>query len=61
MPFYSGPLYEVVRFYADDRSSEVVKKGLTLEEAQTHCRCEDTHGVDADGVRWFDGYEQEAE
>jgi hypothetical protein len=35
-------------------SNEVIKTGLTLEEAQEHCRRDDTHG---DG--WFDGYESE--
>ena len=45
--------YQVVRFYQDDRPRRVIKRGLTLEEAQAHCRREDTHG---DG--WFDGYEE---
>lgn len=32
--------------------SIVIKRGLSLSEAQAHCRREDTHG---DG--WFDGYD----
>jgi hypothetical protein len=36
--------------------NKVIKTGLTLEEAQEHCRRDDTHG---DG--WFDGYESEGE
>jgi hypothetical protein len=47
--------YKIVRFYRDeDKASEVIETGLTLEEAQEHCRRDDTHG---DG--WFDGYDEE--
>jgi len=45
--------YKVIRFVFDG-VDKIVKCGLTLEEAQKHCRREDTHG---DG--WFDGYEKE--
>ena len=49
--------YKIIRFYQDfDRDSKVVVRGLTLDQAQAHCRREDTHG---DG--WFDGYEEESE
>lgn len=48
--------YRIIRFYADDRPSEVIDTGLTLDEAQAHCRREDTHG---DG--WFDGYDNDRE
>lgn len=47
------PTYKIVRFKFDD-DSEVIKRGLTLEEAQKHCNDDATHG---DG--WFDGYESE--
>jgi len=44
--------YKVIRFHRDNTEDNyTVKAGLTLEEAQEHCRREDTHG---DG--WFDGY-----
>ena len=48
--------YSVVRFYRDTwfAPQEVVTRGLTLEEAQAHCKREDTRG---DG--WFDGYEED--
>ncbi len=43
--------YRIVRSFRDDTESFVVKRGLSLDEAQAHCRRDDTHG---DG--WFDGY-----
>lgn len=52
--------YKIVRMYRDERASKTIKTGLTLKEAQAHCRREDTHEHDADGnVIWFDGYEQQ--
>ena len=46
--------YKIMRAYADSRPKEVIKRGVTLEEAQEHCSREDTHG---DG--WFDCYYEE--
>ena len=47
--------YKIIRFRRDEAGkAEVIATGLTLEEAQAHCRREDTAG---DG--WFDGYEEE--
>ena len=46
--------YRIVR-YRFGEMKEIQQTGLTLKEAQFHCRQEDTHG---DG--WFDGYEKEA-
>ena len=34
--------------------NEIIKTGLTLEEAQKHCNDESTHGEG-----WFDGYTEE--
>lgn len=45
--------YKIIRFYREDKPSELVKIVGTLEEAQEWCRRDDTHG---DG--WFDGYSQ---
>lgn len=45
--------YKIIRFHFNE-PSEVLKTGLTLEEAQEHCSREDTHGED-----WFDGYDLE--
>jgi hypothetical protein len=42
--------YKIIRFFFDG-DAENKETGLTLEEAQAHCKREDTHG---DG--WFDGY-----
>ena len=46
--------YKILRFYRNDRPTELINCGLTLEEAQEHCSDEATHG---DG--WFDGYDEE--
>jgi hypothetical protein len=46
--------YRIERFYADDRHSEIIVRGLTLAQAQAHCRRDDTRGPG-----WFDGYNQE--
>ncbi len=45
--------YKVIRFSMTE-PKEVIKTGLTLEEAQEHCSRDDTHG---DG--WFDGYDDD--
>ena len=46
--------YSIVRFHQNDVPGETIMTGLTLEEAQAHCRRPDTKGND-----WFDGYEKE--
>lgn len=49
--------YKIVRFYQDDnKPSEIIKTGLTLEQAQKHCQDPSTSG---DG--WFDGFEDQNE
>lgn len=45
--------YRIVRFKQDD-DPEIITRGLTLDQAQAHCKRDDTRG---DG--WFDGYEKE--
>jgi hypothetical protein len=62
--------YEVVRFYQDpDIPNEVIKSGLSLEEAQAHCNDPETSSSTAtspaarqltiDAGPWFDGYREE--
>ena len=55
--FESHPLdtmtYKITRFYVDGHK-ETIKTGMTLEDAQAHCRQDDTHGYG-----WFDGYDEE--
>lgn len=46
--------YTIVRFFTDDTPRQIILEGCTLEEAQDHCKRDDTRG---DG--WFDGYEKE--
>lgn len=50
--------YSIIRIYHPDlnRRSRVIKKGLTLEEAQEHCQDPRTSTDD-----WFDGFEKEQE
>ena len=51
--------YQIIRFYSEDghpNHGDVIRTGLTLEQAQAHCRDESTREA---GV-WFDGYEQES-
>ena len=44
--------YNIVRFYKDcERTSRIIKKNLSLDEAQQHCKSELTHGVN-----FFDGF-----
>lgn len=45
--------YKVYR-YSQTGSKKLVKKGLTLDEAQRYCRRPDTHGK-----TWFCGFTQE--
>lgn len=44
--------YEILRFRFKGETT-VIKRNVTLEEAQEHCRREDTHGEG-----WFDGYRE---
>ncbi len=45
--------YSVIRFRFEGER-ETILTGLTLDEAQEHCRDEATHGPG-----WFDGYESD--
>ena len=52
--------YQIVRYFRNDRPSKLMKEGLTLREAQTHCKDELTHKLDKEGIDiWFDGYRLE--
>jgi hypothetical protein len=60
--------YKIVRMYFKD-GKRVIKRGLTLEEAQEHCNDPETSSSTckkvAGNIRteecgpWFDGYEEE--
>lgn len=53
--------YDIVRMYYDDRPSVIVRRNLTLDEAQAHCRRDDTRGGSVDdGTAWFDRYQDAA-
>jgi hypothetical protein len=47
--------YKIIRFYRNDRKPKVMRKGLTLKEAQAHCNDPKTR---KEGV-YFDGYDEE--
>ena len=62
--------YKIVRYYRSyDHKSRVVRRGLTLEEAQAHCRDPETSSrtcTNAAGRRrtklkgpWFEGYTED--
>jgi len=62
--------YNIERFYLDrDKDTEVVKTGLSLQEAQAHCRDPETSSSTATTPEalartqahgfWFDGCEEE--
>jgi hypothetical protein len=61
-------LYKIVRMYRDGKASRTIETGLTLQEAQAHCRDPETSSSTATGAiakartrrhgPWFDGYEE---
>lgn len=62
-------MYRVVRFYRDAYPRRrILKRGLTLDEAQAHCRDPETSSSTATASAakqrtkrlgpWFDGYEE---
>ena len=50
-------MYKIIRFYAPTvrHEEEVIRTGLTLEEAQEHCNDPETR----EEGKWFDGYTKE--
>ena len=56
--------YKIVRFYFGG-GNKVIKKGLSLREAQLHCHNPETssatakEGIGEEPCEWFDGYTRE--
>jgi hypothetical protein len=56
--------YKIIRFYQErNKPSRVLRTGLSLEDAQAHCKDPETSSStatdpDEPGV-WFDGYDEE--
>ncbi|MEJ7804106.1 MAG: hypothetical protein WKH68_12175 [Candidatus Limnocylindria bacterium] len=61
--------YDITRFYASDEPARTIARGLTLEQAQAHCKDPETSSSTATSDEatahtrtyglWFDGYEEE--
>lgn len=61
--------YRIVRFYENEYPTEVIARGMTLEDARLHCQHPETSSMTATTPlavertrkmgRWFDGYEKE--
>lgn len=59
--------YKIVRFY-EKRSKRTIERGLTLDQAQAHCRNPETSARTCTSAKgkartrrygfWFDGYEE---
>tara|TARA_R110002126_G_scaffold77561_1_gene193336 strand:- start:344 stop:499 length:156 start_codon:yes stop_codon:yes gene_type:complete len=47
--------YKIIKFKFNG-TPRVIKRGLTLEQAQAHCQRDDTQGEG-----WFHGYDSEGE
>lgn len=66
------PTYKIIRGYFNDREhdSEVIKTGLTLQQAQKHCQSKETSSrtcTSPENIKrteekgpWFDSYVEEA-
>jgi hypothetical protein len=58
--------YKIVRYYYQDSSKRVIKRGLSLEQAQAWCRDPETSSKTCQNMAkikytrrvgaWFDGY-----
>ena len=63
--------YKILRFFRRDKRTQIIRSGLTLEEARAHCDDPDTssrYATSSAAKRrtrlfgpWFDGYEEEDE
>lgn len=71
MTKHKSARYKVVRMFKDSPKRMTMATGLTLEEAQAHCRDPETSSRTATGLTetiltknfgpWFDGYEEETD
>jgi hypothetical protein len=65
-----GQTYKILRFFqSDDYDTQVIKRGLTLDEAQAHCNDPETSSSTATNPAavertrrfgaWFDGWTED--
>jgi hypothetical protein len=54
----SETTYKIIRFRFHG-DNEVIRRGLTLEQAQEHCNDESTHDTENSPPLWFDGYDKD--
>ena len=65
----SEPTYSIVRFFKNNHPRQIIKKGLSLEEAKEHCSdpeassatCEEESNIKLTEKMgdWFDGFYEE--
>lgn len=61
-------MYKIIRFYMNKDGNRLIKSGLTLEEAQAHCRNPESSSSTCTSPTgkartrrlgpWFDGYDK---
>ena len=51
--------YKIVRFFKDNKKPKVVIRGLTLDEARSHCSETTSHKKKNGEILWFEGYSEE--
>lgn len=60
LKMFNNETYKIIRFFRKSGRRRIMRRGLSLNDAQAHCSREDTHRRLKNGdVVWFDGYTKE--